>query len=422
MCALRIMLLILFLNASIIFSDQSIEEKNLKSKFDKIKSLAPGIFIDCTYCDLEFIKAKIIYINYVRDPDLADIYILITWQNTGSGGREYTIKFEGQRAFKDMDYKLIYVSKQEDTDSIRRDGIIRNLKIGLIKYLFDSPLLEYLDITFSDVVTDNEVKDEWDSWIFDINLRGYSSGYQSYSYFWLTINMNGNRVTEESRIKLSTSMSYDESNYKIDEDTYRSISRRHSAYGTYVLSLTDHWSAGMTASYLSSTYSNIKSSYELAPAIEYNLFPYSESTSKQLRFQYKLAYQNQDYIETTVYDKNSETLFYENLSINLGLIQKWGSIDLSLDAKHYFHDFSKNNLGLYCDIEWRILRGLSFTLSGSYYLVHDQISLPKGDATTEEILLQLKELKTNYSYWISFGIRFTFGSTYNNVVNPRFGY
>jgi len=45
----------------------------------------------------------------------------------------------------------------------------------------------------------------------------------------------------------------------------------------------------------------------------------------------------------------------------------------------------------------------------------------KGGATTEEILLHRKELETQYQYYISFGLSYTFGSIYNNVVNPRFG-
>jgi hypothetical protein len=45
----------------------------------------------------------------------------------------------------------------------------------------------------------------------------------------------------------------------------------------------------------------------------------------------------------------------------------------------------------------------------------------KGGATTEEVLLRRKELATQFSYFTSFGLTFTFGSIYNNVVNPRFG-
>ena len=47
-------------------------------------------------------------------------------------------------------------------------------------------------------------------------------------------------------------------------------------------------------------------------------------------------------------------------------------------------------------------------------------SLRRGDATTEEILVRQRELATGYQYEIGFGISYSFGSIFNNVVNPRF--
>jgi len=49
------------------------------------------------------------------------------------------------------------------------------------------------------------------------------------------------------------------------------------------------------------------------------------------------------------------------------------------------------------------------------------LSLVKGGASREEILLKRKELATQFRYFTYFGLSYTFGSIYNNVVNPRFG-
>ena len=64
--------------------------------------------------------------------------------------------------------------------------------------------------------------------------------------------------------------------------------------------------------------------------------------------------------------------------------------------------------------------GLEFNIFGRYSRVRDQLYLPAGDATTEEILLSLRQLQTGYEYSMSAGLSYTFGSIYNNVVNPRF--
>jgi hypothetical protein len=72
-------------------------------------------------------------------------------------------------------------------------------------------------------------------------------------------------------------------------------------------------------------------------------------------------------------------------------------------------------------ISYRLVRGLNLDVFGSYARIHDQLSLSKGDATLDEILLRRRELATDYDYSISVGISYTFGSVFSNVVNPRFG-
>ena len=66
------------------------------------------------------------------------------------------------------------------------------------------------------------------------------------------------------------------------------------------------------------------------------------------------------------------------------------------------------------------LNGLTINLGGGYSFIHDQISLRKGDVSEEDILLQRRELSNTFTRYTSCTIVYTFGSLYNNVVNPRF--
>ena len=59
-------------------------------------------------------------------------------------------------------------------------------------------------------------------------------------------------------------------------------------------------------------------------------------------------------------------------------------------------------------------------MNGEIAYINDQLNLRKGDLTEAERLLRLKEQATNYSIGGSIGLSYTFGSIYNNVVNPRF--
>ena len=68
----------------------------------------------------------------------------------------------------------------------------------------------------------------------------------------------------------------------------------------------------------------------------------------------------------------------------------------------------------------RLFKGFSVSLDGEVSRRQDQLSLRRGQASSEEILIRQRELATDYSYEIRFGINYSFGSIFNNVVNPRF--
>jgi hypothetical protein len=83
-------------------------------------------------------------------------------------------------------------------------------------------------------------------------------------------------------------------------------------------------------------------------------------------------------------------------------------------------DLSKMSLGIAGNLDFRVFRGLSLGVHASVSFIHDQLYLPKAGATSQEVLLNLRQLATSYSYYTAIGFSYTFGSIYNNVVNPRF--
>jgi len=128
-----------------------------------------------------------------------------------------------------------------------------------------------------------------------------------------------------------------------------------------------------------------------------------------------------NYYQLTIFDKKKESLFEESLEIAYATKNPWGRIDLFVRGSHFFHDVAKNHLSVYSEISLRLFKGLSFYLEGGYSRIRDQLALPKTSATIDEILLQRRELETQYSYWGDVGLEFSFGSMFNNIVNPRFG-
>ena len=128
-----------------------------------------------------------------------------------------------------------------------------------------------------------------------------------------------------------------------------------------------------------------------------------------------------DFIEETVYGRTSETHFDQTLITSLDLTQPWGSTNFAFEASHFLDDPSKYRLTLFGSGDVRLFKGFSFNAFGNVQRIRDQIYLPRGAATDEEILVRKRQLQTSYSYWFGFGISYSFGSKYQNVVNPMFG-
>jgi hypothetical protein len=92
-----------------------------------------------------------------------------------------------------------------------------------------------------------------------------------------------------------------------------------------------------------------------------------------------------------------------------------------VDFTQALNNLSQYRLGVYGGIDVRLFKGFSLEVAGDYSRVRDQRNLPKADASDEEILVRMRELATGYRYFFSVGVSYSFGSIFNNVVNPRFG-
>lgn len=388
---------------------------------DALKKSAVKVYLDCGSCDLEYIKTEITFVNYVRDRLEAQVHVLVTTQATGGGGIEYTLTFMGQNDFKDTkDVQKFFSTKTDTKDDVRK-GLVKALKLGLMSYVGRTPIARRIAVDYTRPENAGPGRDRWDSWVFSLTGSGYFSGEESYMSRMANASFSANRVTPKSKVRLGVSADTEKQKYDIDGEVITGTRSSWDGSGLYVKSLGEHWSAGVSLEAESSLYSNIDLGVSVAPAIEYNFFPYSQSTRRQLRALYTLALNPVKYREATVFGKTRETLFKESLSVTLDLREKWGTVSLSAEGSHYFHDFAKNRLDTFGIVNLSLYKGLSVFVLGGYSWIRDQLSLLGREPTFEEILLRLRELPTNSNYFISVGFQFTFGSIFTNVINPRFG-
>jgi hypothetical protein len=389
---------------------------------------APGrlrVFVDCSFfCDDNYLRQEITVIDYMRDRKDADVHVLVTTQNTGGGGTEYTIKFIGLGRFAGVEQTLKYLAPQTATSDENRKGIVEVLKRGLVRYVSETPLPPKITVTFTPddakAKTDPK-KDPWNLWVFRTNVGGSFDGEQSNKSRSLRGSASANRTTDDWRLSFSTSMNYRQSSFQLETELFKSVSRNFDTSALVVKSLTQHWSAGLVGNIGASTFLNYDMRMRIAPGLEYNFFPYSQSTRRMLTVQYTVGADSLDYKEETIYGKIKEKLLDHKVETSLSLRQPWGTASGSVEFSQYLTAPSKYSVSAFGAANVRLFKGFSFNVFTNLSRTRDQIFLPRGEASTEEILVRQRQLATGYQYFVNFGISYSFGSIFNNIVNPRFG-
>ncbi|MEL7833680.1 hypothetical protein [Fodinibius sp. Rm-B-1B1-1] len=394
---------------------------------DNSRSSELSVYIDCQSCDYNHIRRQIKFVNYVRDPKPADIHLFITYENTGSGGRRYELTFIGYGDFNGIKYTLNHDVGREASADERREGLNEVIKIGLVGYVIqvsDPSMyqLEYLG-SESNQRTDSEINDPWNYWVFRVyagSLRlDLESNQKEFDSRW---GFYADHVTDEWKIRFRPyfNYEYDEIDQEGEDAPITSRRHRHGINSYVIKSLNDHWSLGVFSDYLTRNDRNYRHRFRLTPGIEYNIFPYQQATRKSFTFTYRVGYVYADYYEQTIYKQYTENLLNQELSASVRIKQPWGQIQGGVEGSHYFHDFSQRRTEMFGDISVRLTEGLSLSFYTRIEMIQDQLSLPKGDTSIEDVLLQQKELATDYSIYGAISLSYTFGSDFANVVNTRF--
>ncbi|MFL5562676.1 MAG: hypothetical protein ACJ79K_14485 [Gemmatimonadaceae bacterium] len=384
-----------------------------------------SLFLDCSgfYCDPDFYRTDITFVDHVRERTAADVHVLITQQPTGGGGTVYTLAFYGQHRFEGVNDTLSRTTQQGATEDERRQALSQTIKLGLARYLARTPAAAHVTVSVtaaSDSATKPPARDPWNAWVFRIGAQINSSRERDVASDYIYSSLNASRLTERWKTNLRVSENYNGQAFRIDQDRVTSVRRDYGGALQQIRSIGKRWAMGITANAGSSTFLNEHFVASIAPALEYNVYPYSEYTRHALVVQYSAGARYYRYDDTTVYFRTSESHPFEALNMVLSQKQKWGSLELDVNGYHFLDHISQSRLTYYAQADVRLFKGLSLNLFGDYTVMHDQIYLPKGTLTREEVLLRRSQLASPYNAFVFAGLTYTFGSVLNNVVNPRF--
>lgn len=391
---------------------------------ERVESI--DIYLDCQTrgCYSDYIRNEVTFLNYVRDQGDADIHVQITREGAGSGV-EYTLNYFGMRVFDGRERQVRFFSSENETDDERRQKLIRYLKLGLAPYLIDTELAARINLNIDPVNEDDEggngSSDGWNFWVFEIGGSTFFNGSDTRERFSMDGELSADRITRNWKVRMEAEGNYEYNWFRLsDGRTTTTEVRDQSFSGLFARAISPHWSVGLFTEAESSTYDNYDMRLEASPAVEYNFFDYQEYGERELRMMYRVSTSYAKYIEETIYLQNSEMLYNHRLSLNLDINRRWGRIRSAVSTSHYMHDFDMNRLEIFSQLDLRLYRGLSLNLRGSYSIISDQLAIPAGDSTDEEVLLDIRRQATDFSYWGRIGLSYTFGSIYNNIVNPRF--
>jgi len=370
-------------------------------------------------------RTEINFVDYVRDRQDAQVHILVTNQPTGGGGTEFTLDFIGQKELAHVADTLKYVSPPSASPDDLRRGLARTIRLGLVRYYTHLGQAARFDVTYTaptDSASKAAANDRWNLWVFRTNASGYGNGEKADNFVSLNGSVNASRTTEMWKISLTSYGNYNQSRFILsDGSSFNSYSHGYGFSDLIVKSLGQRWSAGHRGSWTSSTYLNEKRAIRFAPAVEYNFFPYSQSTRRMLTLQYSPGINFFRYQDTTIFDKISEVRGDQTLTASIDVKQTWGSISGSVEGAAYVDDFTKKHLVFFNSLDLRLFKGFSFFSFGQLSLLRDQLYLPRGNLSDQERLLRRRQLETSYSYFVQLGLSYSFGSIFNNIVNPRFG-
>ncbi len=411
-----------------------------------------GVFIDgCERrdggCDLDFIRTEITAVDFYRDNQKADVFLLINANRSGGGGRQYQLIFIGQQNIHAGRTDTLYVAnKQTDTDFEVRDKLTRFIKLGLAPYVAKTKAGEEIEInmkTDSGIREDSiqESVDPWNYWVFNVGSDANIELEELSSEINIGGDININRITDEWKISLSGRLDErlrrtiqkvprvdNDGNPVLDGDGNQIIDEVENNFDVsefgfshqLVKSISPQWSYGYDIAGRQNTRLNYKFQTSFRPAVEYNFFPESVQNSRFLRVNYGIELRNNRYVEETINDVLEETRVLHSMRASLGLNKRWGNLEVGYRLRNYLDDFSFWSTGLNIRAEVRVTGNLSFYVRAEGNYVKDQIYLASGDFTEQDILSGIVTLPSAYNIDTRFGFNYRFGSNLNNFVNRRF--
>ena len=92
------------------------------------------------------------------------------------------------------------------------------------------------------------------------------------------------------------------------------------------------------------------------PGIEFDVFPYSESSKRSLTIQYNIGGSFHDYEQVTIFDRLKESVAEHSVNASLGLDQPWGSAGGSINFTQQLSSPDRTRVAYYVSLPEQEMR------------------------------------------------------------------
>ncbi|HKJ02357.1 MAG TPA: hypothetical protein VJ997_07880 [Longimicrobiales bacterium] len=399
------------------------------------------VYLDCQggwrggVCDGNLYRQEITFVNWVRQPQDAQVHVILTSQSAGGGGTRYTLDFLGREGLGDLVDQFTYSASVTDVQDETLQGILRTFRLGLVRFAVAAGFGDDLDVTMLGSVPPGGTApggeqlapedDPWNFWVFSVNGNASVEKEDLQENTDVGFGMNANRTTEAWRFNVRADGSFERETYDLPQDD-GTVSTVHndqdqwnvSAIG--VKTLGAHLGMGAEITANNSTQLNRHLLVGFGSGVEYNYFPYTESNRRFLLARYVVSVNKVEYIDTTVFNALEETVYQHEVNLSYEAREPWGNANVSAGLSQYLDRTQAWSFNVRGNVRYRLFRGFSVTVNGQYRKVRDQIYLAKEELSEEDILLGRRRLPTASQTEFRVGLSYSFGSIFNNAVNERF--
>lgn len=387
------------------------------------------VFLDCATvgCDQTHFQREIDFVDWVLEPEDGQVHVIVTSEAAGGGGRRYVLDFMGRDTLEALTDRYVHTSGVTDVSDEVRNALTHVLRLGLVRYAARAGFGGNLEVrapggeTEEEPAPDTPREDPWNAWIFTVGLNGngYEEDQSSSRSFGFTL--GANRTTETWKLDTNGRASFSKSEFQLtDSTTYEDKRETWNLSTSAIRSLGAHWGVGAEVEGSNSVSLNRDLLVGLGMGVEWDYFPYSESTRRSLLARYTVHVEHVEYDETTIFGRNTDLLVRHETGLTYSAREPWGTANVGVSGNHFLSEADFYSIDLGGSVSYRILRGLSLRLSLNHSIIHDQVYLSGEGLSDEERLLRRRQLATDSRTFYSMGLTFRFGSIFNNAVNTRF--